>query len=212
MKQGTYRPEQTSLFPQESVYVLGGGPSLKDFDFSRLAVKFVVGCNDAYKLGDEIVDVLFWGDAGWWRTHRDRVIQRYSGVVVSCNSRARKDDRVCYITRKSRGLANADDSRGIAWNFSSGAASTNLALRFGARYVILLGFDMKLGGDGSANWHPNEVSMPNPNSYNRFLRGFQSIRDALPEKFPESTIINANLDSAMEFFPKMDLEEALKCY
>jgi len=207
--------QECPLFPQHAVFVLGGGPSLSDFDFDMLRSKFVIGCNDAYQLGKEIVDVVFWGDWSWWSIHKKRVIEQYDGLVVTNHPKGRKNEvsstGVKWMKRLSVGVSNQDGI--LSWNTNSGAAAINLALLFSARVVILLGFDMKLSTkDGSANWHPNEVSPPRASSYVRFLKNFLKIRDELPIKFPGTDIINANTDSAMEIFPKMDRERALSCY
>lgn len=96
----------------------------------------------------------------------------------------------------------------IGWNESTGASAVNLAMRFGAKTIVLLGFDMKLDGMES-NWHPNDINAPNPEIFERFIGGCRRLKEALDERFPEVRVWNANPDSALNVFPKIPLSGAL---
>ena len=64
------------------VHIIGGGSSLKKFDWSTLEDRLVIGCNDAYKHGHKICDICFFGDINWWREHKER-LEKYEGTVVT---------------------------------------------------------------------------------------------------------------------------------
>ncbi len=198
--------QKCEMYPQKTVYILGGGPSLKGFDFTRLRDKFVIGCNDAYQLGMDVVDVLFFGDKGWWDKHKDRVNAQYFNPVYSRHTFANKR----YLKTSEEDLS--DDPTSVVWHRNSGCASLNLALLYGATKIVLLGFDMQLGGDGNSNWHVNEVSKVAGHIYKAYLNGFAKMLPYIILKFGDVEIVNANPNSKLELFPKMELEQALETY
>ena len=85
----------------------------------------------------------------------------------------------------------------------------DMAQAAGARRAILLGYDCKLGADGSPHWHgkhpeprTNCVSLPKwPDQFRRLAklskaRGFR--------------VVNATRDTALDCFARMPLEDALE--
>jgi hypothetical protein len=87
-----------------------------------------------------------------------------------------------------------------------------LALITGARNIYLLGFDMKLGKNDEPNWHDaydgKELVRATEVQYSRY-------RDEIgkcvwEDKFPGQGIINLNLDSALDCFPKQDWRNVLE--
>jgi hypothetical protein len=209
----SFVPQNHPFYPQEIVYIYGGGSSLKDFDNSLLKNKFVIGCNDAYQFGAELINVLTFADSKWWtgfgkvKGHGGRVLESYKGLVVSP---VKVDPNVHWIKRFPRGL----HTDGVGFNFSTGALAVNLALLFGAKKVILLGIDMYRGKTKENNWHPSfhPGSVTSQKTYDRHTEGFKNIKKDLSRVFPGCEIINANLDSKLECFSKMNREEALQCF
>lgn len=91
------------MWDGETCYILGGGTSIvKQFDipesvvqdvykgklspraylpyFSPLKGKLVIGINKAYEFGDELIDILFWGDPGFWERYKRDILDRKSVV------------------------------------------------------------------------------------------------------------------------------------
>ena len=104
------------------------------------------------------------------------------------------------------------DPRVLRWNLSSGAAAINLAVLFGAKRIVLLGFDMKkveVDGKERENWHDDYERNPNPkrNPYQRFLAPFPGIAESA--KRHHIQIVNATLGSALMVFPIVDPEDVL---
>jgi len=205
----SFMPEEHVFFPQSTAFIFGGGPSLKDFDVSLLRHKFVIGCNDAYLLGADLVNVVVFADWVWYEKHQLSIQHTYEGPLISTNGRARGEARTRYIKRIPEGLHREE---GVGWNLSTGAMAVNVALRFGARRIILLGIDMRRDNRGDQNWHPNPLSSPPDSSYLKYMDGFKTIYKELPRVYPGAQIINANMESRVEYFPKMPREEALACF
>jgi len=201
------------LWEGETVIIIGGGPSLKHFDWAPFHHSPVIGCNDAYTLGPW-VDICYFGDKIWYEAHCDRTAWKiFKGVRMGAPAPTRamcelmeQDDSVCWIERRSQGF-NEDRSKGwIAANGCTGAGAINLAYLLGATSVVLFGFDMKLSQEGESNWHQNEVNVPDLHVYqNKFIPGFEELAKNLREKAPDFKVLNAGPDSDLNMFPHISL-------
>ena len=207
------------LFPQETVYILGGGASLKDFDFEKLRDKFVIGCNDAYTLGWGLVNLLFFGDTKWWLQHQDRLLSSYHGPIVTLlRLKHLPHGRLFYMEMDRGNLSVKGDTLG--WFQNSGIAAMNLGLLLGARTIVLLGFDCHIPAgemtlpveERSSNWYKNECFTPLERTYARFLGRWDEVGKQLPGKFPDVSVINANPGSSLELLQKIDWEKAMETY
>jgi len=201
------------MWPEKTVVIIGGGPSLKDFNRDRLRILKaekglrIIGVNDAYEWGSW-VDMCFYGDNGWLVTHvRKGDILDYPGLVITNTEYAVIPNWVLRLKRIPLGLT--DKKWMCAWNHNSGISAINLACLLGARRIVLIGFDMKIA-DGKAQWHEDHRGFPpNPNSYPKFMKGAEALAARLPKLFPGVEVINATPGSAMNTFPIMSLKKAL---
>jgi hypothetical protein len=209
-----YKPEKR--WDGETVYIIGGGASLEDFDFGRLKGKNTIGCNDAYLLGEEICKVCYFGDSGWYNLHHSppeghdlgEGLNGYNGDVMTCHRVCIQDPDVYVIQKKARGLYL---NGCVGWGSNTGTSAINLAILFGAKKVVLLGYDMKLTS-GENNWHINYKNKPNANIFDKFLTGMQDLVSDWEKKCPEVDIVNAELwpgASNMTLFAKVDVKDVL---
>jgi hypothetical protein len=86
---------------------------------------------------------------------------------------------------------------------NSGFQAMNLALHFGVKRILLLGYDMKFAKSGASHWfgdHPDNTR----SNYHRWLPNFET---AAKQNLVE--IINCSRDTALEAFPRMSIEDAL---
>ena len=203
------------IWPDETVFVIGGGSSLTTFDWLPLHNKNIIGCNDAYLLGDW-VDVCLFGDKIWWEAHEVRPeFVLYSGLKICCaHFSGSLDDKdlshwmhcsgVKIIQRTPLGL-RTDGC--VAWNWSTGATAINLAVLLGAKRIVLLGYDMK-----GNNWHQDNLHS-SPPDFERFKKGFEAFAKGLEELnsniFNAVEVLNAGPDSDLDVFPKVKLEDVL---
>lgn len=194
-----------AFWPGEDVFIIGGGPSLRNVDLDRLLEGYkVLGINDGYLY--ECCDVCFFGDTVWHRHHKDALLE-WGKPVYSTSGVS--DPLVHRLNPKGTGMSN--DPTKLGWNSCSGWAGLNLALHAGAKRVFLLGFDMSFDKDGESNWHPN-IRKVNKNSYACFMRNQGRIHADLKLYFPEVEIFNCTTpgyDSKLQIFPKVRLEELL---
>lgn len=221
------------------VWIIGGGPSVpKQFGvpdeviqdvikgvvpisayseyMSFLHDKHVIGINVAYLLG-EWVDMVFFGDVGFFLKHRE-ALSKFGGIKVSCHPSADKYDWVKYTPRdRSHPRGITSNPKMVSWNGNSGAAAISIAANAGAKRIILLGFDMKLDDSKNQHWHnvygrspitpPRFPKKTRHLPFDRHLRGFADVsKDA---KKRQIEIINANPDSAITEFRKFTIKELL---
>lgn len=149
--------EIPEIWPDSTVYIIGGGPSLLNLDLTPLQHKRVIGVNQAYKLGT-LVDLVWYGDKQWYPRQFPK-INEFKGLIATCSAEAqpkRRYKRVRYVGRSKQGGIEHKKRTHIAWNGNSGASAINVAFWLGAKRVVLLGFDAQLPEDkinGRTHWH-----------------------------------------------------------
>lgn len=191
----------------DDAFIIGGGPSLRDFDWKLLKDELTIGCNNAYVLGADVCKICIFGDAKWFRKHRDKLAE-YKGVLFT-NSKQFSHTKIEWLwtmPRKAKGLG----ARALGWNSNTGAAAVNLALVLGAKRIFLLGFDMHLSEDGNPNWHDALMDKPNAAVYEKFVVEFTSVSIDCKKLFPGREIINVTDNSDLDVFPKVGCEEFWK--
>ena len=202
------------LWPDSTVYILGGGPSLNEMDLDLIKDKHVLGVNQAYKLGGW-VDVNYSGDQRWYHWNK-RKLKNYKGMLITSypNFIPNKNNvDLLNIGRLSMDGISSKTSKSICWNGNSGASAINVAYWLGARRVVLLGFDMKRQGQ-QYNWHNDYSTTPGrkkngrlKSPYRHFLKCWDQVRKDARKLGIE--ILNATPAGNLNHFPRVKLEEIL---
>lgn len=221
------------IWEGSTAIIIGGGPSiLKQFEvplpliqavYSKqsppnvyspylepLHDKHVIAVNMAYKLGDWI-DVLFFGDSKYWAANKQELV-KFKGLRVTCGLGIPPDKRLKMLRRANRnptlanfGICTLDQY--VCWNNNSGAAAINLAVHFGVKRIILLGFDMSLDEGNNQHWHKfyagDKATVQT--TFNSHLKGFPAIARDLKALGIEC--INANPESKIPDFVKMNYKD-----
>lgn len=191
------------MWPDSEVFILGGGPSIREVDVDRLRGRCVIAVNNAFKLGDWI-PVMTFGDFKWYFWNMEELL-RFPGLkITTCQKHDNKAGILCVNKLATDGLSR--DPGVIHFNRSSGASAINLATLFGAKRIVLFGFDMKARGI-DRNFHREHVDWDKKkNPFNTFLRAFEVIARDLKSMHVEC--VNANSDTALKEFPVIPIEEA----
>jgi len=194
-------------WPGETCVVLATGPSLTpdDVDFCRGKAR-VIAVNNAYTLAPW-ADALYACDAKWWHWHQG--VPSFTGPKWSLDHsawgthRARYPDVQKLRNTGTRGLER--DPSGLKNGRNSGYQAVNLAYHYGAKRIVLLGFNMQpaRGRSHFFGEHPNNQKSP----YNIFRKEFASLVDPLKKSGVQ--VINCSRQSVLECFPKADLHEVL---
>lgn len=201
--------EIPSSWRGHTAYIIGGGPSVNDVDLSLIKDKCVIGCNNAYMFGDW-VDVCWFGDYKfykWHTTEYKKWFNAYKGLIISNLDDGKiNDKRVYLVHRKGQGINTEKNC--VAWNSNTGASAVNLAYHFGARRIVLIGFDCKLINE-KPNYHDLHLVKDSDYkwSYKKFKHFWKKI--ALDAKKLNVEIINTSLDSDLKHFPIKRLEDAI---
>ena len=184
----------------QDAYLIGGGSSLKQFNFKLLVGQNTIGINDAYLLGTDVVKYCMFGDASWWFKNSAK-LAGFQNPIVTCapSLEAIQSKKVLSLQRKSKGLY---DGGTVGWNFCTGASAINLAINLGARRIHLLGFDMR-AVNGKTHWHALRTSPTREAVFERFYRGFEFVAQSLC-RFPSVEVIHVNDDETLlPFFKHM---------
>jgi len=202
------------IWEGSTAFIIGGGPSVNQVDLSLIYDRHVIGVNNSYLLGSW-VDVCWWGDMTWLDWHKKRLRNEYKGLIVSCNENSKVIEAnhhwIKFLGRSRRVLGIETVPKFISWNKNSGCSAINLAVKFGAKTIVLLGFDMQQGAKGETHWHKghHEASKAKKNDspYVRFRKTTTFIaRDAMKLKI---TILNASPITTINAFDRVNLEDVL---
>ncbi len=151
-------------------FIVGGGPSLRGFDFSELAPHLVIAVNRAYELADAKPDLVVSMDFGFWKEHGQAVeasgvhaihvqvggqkLPKYGPTqVVPCCVPAHE------INPHLHPAWGMSLTAGVGCGGNSGYAALNIADCLGASPVFLLGFDCR-GKDGKQAWWHDGYAQP----------------------------------------------------
>ncbi len=129
-------------FAGEEVHVVGSGPSLVGFDYSRLKGKRVIAINNAYKLVEH--DFCLFTDRGFARRESPEVVEETTCVSIFD---ADFPGHIVYrYADGDGGRANQfqlDPAKGLWHRSSSGSLGLCAALQGGANKVYIYGFDCR---------------------------------------------------------------------
>lgn len=213
-------------------FIIGGGPSIiKQFNIplevvdkvivkqtsplsyspylSDLHNKHVIGVNQAFRFGSWI-DVTFFGDKGFFLRNLEG-LSKCSNIRAGCVPYFEDITWVKYLrkdNKKTEGITT--DPTKLSWNGNSGAAAINLAVHLGVKRIVLIGFDMNVDGNERQWWHQLYHNRPLHKGQKVFLRHltcFPQIAHDAKELGVE--ILNANPDSAINDFKKLNIKECL---
>jgi len=194
-----------SKFEGETVYIIGGGPSLKNFDFRQLAGSKTIAINKAIFFHTQ-ADVLYWTDVRFYTWYKNE-IDNYKGLKFALKAGGQYTNDI-KVLKKGKAYGLETDRQTLAHGNNSGYAAINLAYHLGAKRIILLGFDMASNGRDS-HFHDGYPTRAAGNKMfqDKFLPGFKQLATELDGS--GITILNASPYSKLTVFPKITLEQAL---
>ena len=193
-------------------FIIGGGESLKGFDFSKLKNELVIGVNRAYEKID--CTVMFamdhtlyeWITMGKLGQETKKKFEDFKGLPVWVDSAGYDYPKGVFIVSKS-GSKNINFSMkdGISGGTNSGFGALNLAVCLGANPIYLLGFDMKGKGGRQAWWHSGYPDNQGDKIYRVFASDFERAAPRLEEKGIQ--VINLNPESELKCFEFGEFED-----
>lgn len=197
-------------------FLLGGGPSLKGFDFSLLDNELTIGVNRIYEVySPNILICLDWNFYDW--LHDGEIsddslslYNKFEGIkawVEIKKEYTRFGQEVQLIRPTGRvGVSTSLDNNFFTGG-NSGFCALSLALCLGANPIYLLGYDMITKKKPQRWWHNGYPRIGKDRRYAGFRRSFVSI--ALGLKDRDISVINLNPKSGLKCFPFAHSEQVL---
>jgi hypothetical protein len=190
-------------------FIIGGGPSVKNFDLKKLEGEHTIGINMAFRLFNP--EIIFGMDARLWgwieeeetgKGDREKFNKCKSIKVWSDITQAPLPEDIVIAPSIGRPGLSESLEEGLGIGTNSGFGALNLALLLGASEIYLIGYDFKGG-----RWHPGYPA-PSEAGNDYHLQCFLENSEGF-KKFP-SKIINLNSDSALKIFEFGKLPANLK--
>ena len=200
------------LWPDSTIACLATGPSLTEEDVQYLRGKMpVIAINDAWQLAPW-ADVLYSSDRSWWPHYKG--VPKFPGMKYGVGSGMGKANPYrlhpeITVLRNTGWTGLELDPSGLKTGKNSGYAALNLAVHFGAKRILLLGYNMShlhgkchFFGNHPPNLQQTASLFPN------FRRSFDTLVEPLKEQGIE--VINCTKHTSLQAFPCGELREVLK--
>jgi hypothetical protein len=174
--------------------------------------------SDAYRLLPRF-DVLMGGDREWWAVHKGCPSfegEKWSshehdihGTEFVNDKRVLADQYDLNLVTGRDGDEFSFDPKFIRYGSNTGFQAINLALLFGCRRIVLVGFNL-CHVAGQAHFfgdHPQQLRRTKDEEYRGFVKHYERAARRLPK---DVSIVNATPNSALDCFPRLSLEDALR--
>jgi len=200
----------------KTVFIVGGGPSALDVDFSLLQDELVICINDSYEDFPKAT-ALYWVDESWIAEEYEFVRNaNYPFVFTSKPTQHIRYDinpdptGSCntYILRRTGDFGYAPAPDCVMGN-NSGVQVLNLIVNMKPQTIVLIGFDMKKRGR-QTHYH-NKPRLP----YQRdiyselFIPSMNSLHNGMKDHAVNTLIINTNPASGIRCFEFGDYTDFL---
>lgn len=149
-------------------------------------------------------DVLYSADGKWWMYHREKAL-KFSGLKVTIRNTLAFDE-VMFLEYSSQAPFDPRPTHLVSGG-NSGYQAVHLAAHYGAKRILLCGFDMRQV-EKKKHWfgsHPERLD--SPQNYRRWITNFECLHTALKQRGLE--VINCTPKSGLSSIPFMPLQEAV---
>lgn len=189
----------------DTVVCVASGPSLTPADVEACRGRArVIAINDNFRLAPW-ADVLYACDLPWW----DRYHEATEAVE---GERWTQDERAAaryglHLIKSTAGHGLSRIPGIIHQGSNSGYQAVGLAADFGAKRIVLLGYDMQRTDDKD-HWHgPHPVGLNPPRHFQTWIINFNRLAKDAAELGIE--IVNCSRATALTCFPRKELADAL---
>jgi len=206
----------SGIWKNRRCFIVGGGPSLKGFDFSKLKGELVIAVNRAFEYVPNAAimiaqDARLWGwyENGELGEEARNKFNNFKGYKswVNCQSFPYPDDIYVINSTYERNFDWEDYNyaKGLPWCTNTGLDALCLAVCLGANPIYLLGFDCE-GKDGrTANFHSGYPDYNDESIYvNNFIPNFNDFAPAIKKI---TKVINLNPKSKLKCFEFGDFND-----
>lgn len=198
-------------WPDSTVVCIASGPSLTDDDIEYVRKQREAGncrvivVNDNYRKAPW-ADHLHACDKQWYKWHKEAVINLNMSMSTLANELTQwMIDKGIILLQRGLDIGLSQSQGRISMGNNSGYQAVNVAYLFGAKKIILLGYDCKPSGD-KTHWFGNHPNPTSPTVFKEQEKYWEQLPEWL-EKF-NIEVINCTRDTAITSLPRMTLEEA----
>lgn len=179
------------------VVCIASGPSLtpEDCELAEASGRKAIVTNTTFR-NCLWADVLYGFDAAWWRLYIDEVKSKFGGLLFSKSPSVRRLGVECAVRNP------AFHSFG-----QSGTDAIALAAAFGARDIVLLGYDCQLTNGQSHHHGDHPQGLENCGSIGYWPKQFERLARYLSSI--GVSVKNATRSTALTAFDRVPLEECL---
>jgi hypothetical protein len=195
------------IWQGQTVYIIGGGPSLTGFDFNKLQGKNVIAVNKAYAYAKQPY-VLYWTDSRFYNWYKDEINALPCMKVTSSSNFRNTGNGITILKNKTGKELNLECKPfEICAGNNSGYGAIHLAIKMGAKKIYLLGYDMQLEANKS-HWHDGYPVANNPRAsiYASMLNYIEANANIIKSAV---NIYNTNRKSALKCFDFCTIDDAL---
>lgn len=150
-------------------------------------------------------DVCYGADFRFWDVYMREIVRSFRGELWTCSEQARDMFGLYWVKcRNESGLCK--DPRTINGGGNSGYQAIHLAAMFGARRIVLLGYDMQRTW-GQLHWHgKHDGNLPNGKGFPSWIKNFANLARDLKRSGVD--VVNATRETALRCFPRVTIREA----
>jgi hypothetical protein len=203
------KPDWFPNWEGETIALIGSGPTAKKAGVDQLQGRAkVIAINESWQLAPW-ADMLYACDGNWWKLHAG--LQKFKGLKLSYDVDACNMFRLkrVFIPDRTSDEILLEPLGHVGAGGNSGFQALNLAVQFGGRRILLIGYDMRV--DLGEHWHPRHyppLSNPHPNdNLPRWRRAIDKASKLFSQLGIE--VINCSDVSMLKSYHKMTIEEAL---
>ncbi len=185
------------------VVCIANGASLTREDVNLCKNHIVYAVKEAYHIATW-AKVMYCADGDWWQ--KTNGCAEFNGDKYTCDLDAANKWGLRYI-KADNSIVWSKDKAVIATGGNSGFQAINLAYLHGATSIILLGYDY--GYINKKHWYDDSLlnRQSRWSDYKDWIR-----RIDMASKQIDIPVVNCSPLSAIECFPKMDIENALRIF
>jgi|GEM_PF-3075894 len=195
--------EQT--LKDKTVFLIAGGPSLKDFDFNRLSGKNVIAINKAFMYLPEY-QYLYWTDSRFYTWYKDEINKQECKKYTPCVNPNNVSENITVLKNSGGRIIDLTTPDSITAGNNSGFGAISLAIKLGASKIYLLGYDMGYTGN-KTHFHDGYPSNTAKQSvYNSMLKYFEDNADIIKSVVK---IYNTSATSNLKCFDYCDINIAI---
>lgn len=206
------------IWPGETAWIVGGGPSLRFQDLVPLAGRKVIVLNSSYETVPD-ANICLFGDARWYQHHKNKPeFQKFNGVVVGATRVVKMLDARPFMRLRKY---HPNDTSPAGWCPSNDGvvmgrtvlqAALNLSGHLGVARCVLLGIDMGRGANGVSHHHSEHPwkNRSGNKSWDRQMKQLEMIAGQIKKRHIE--VVNASHATRLELFPRIELGAAYANY